>query len=598
MEATPNNNTLPLRQADFSNLAEALDYAAAGVTGCNFYNGRSQLDAVLTYAQLRTQARGLARRLVGMGLTRGSRIAIIADTTPEFLLFFFACQYTGLVPVPLPVSVNLGNHASYVRQLRRLLTSCRASVLTAPQAFAAVISETAQDLDLVFVGDLHAFNEQFPETDKPLRPTQTDELAYIQYTSGSTRFPRGVMISQTAVMNNLAGIVRHGVKIKPNDRAMSWLPYYHDMGLVGLVLATVASQVSVDYMGTREFAMRPRQWLALMSRNKASVSFSPPFGYELCARRLRPGEADNLDLSAWRVAGVGAETIRPEPLRRFAQILEPSGFDQRAFLACYGMAECSLAVSFSPLNQGLAVDTVDSAHLCYDQLAIPVRATPKRETLRRENSYVDCGTPLPDFQVEIRNDNGKALSQRSLGIVHVKGPSVMAGYFGDSQTTTETLSADGWLNTGDLGYCIGDRLFITGRQKDLIIINGRNVWPQDLEYLAEQQPEVRPGDAIAFAAPDLEGKDTTILLVQCRETSPTKRDDLVARLSVLVREEIGIECIVELAPLHTLPRTSSGKLSRSKARLNYLQSQSQTETPTKHPAIDLSAHVHAERVVS
>ena len=142
---------------------------------------------------------------------------------------------------------------------------------------------------------------------------------------------------------------------------------------------------------------------------------------------------------------------------------------------------------------------------------------------------MDCGTPLPDFQVEIRNDKGKVLQERSLGIVFVKGPSVMSGYFGDSATTRETLSADGWLNTGDLGYRLGDRLVITGRQKDLIIINGRNVWPQDLEYLAEQQAEVRPGDTIAFAAPDPEGKDTTILVVQCRETDPIKRDDLVAR---------------------------------------------------------------------
>ena len=168
-------------------------------------------------------------------------------------------------------------------------------MLLPPQGFEPIVREAAKGLDLYFLGDLHAFIERFPETGKALRPTQPEELAYLQYTSGSTRFPRGVMITQKAVLSNLAGIIRHGVRIKPGDRAMSWLPYYHDMGLVGLVLASAASQVSVDYMGTREFAMRPRQWLALMSRNKTTISFSPPFGYELCARRLRPGEADNLD---------------------------------------------------------------------------------------------------------------------------------------------------------------------------------------------------------------------------------------------------------------------------------------------------------------
>ncbi len=591
MQATPNNNTVPLRQADFSNLAEALDYAATGVTGCNFYNGRSELDTVLTYAQLRTQARVLARRLVGMGLSRGSRVAIIADTTPEFLLFFFASQYAGLVPVPLPIAISLGNRQTYVRQLRRLLKSCRASIATAPQPFVHFVREAAKDLELYFIGDLHAFNERYPETEAVLQPTQSEEVAYLQYTSGSTRFPRGVMITQRAVMNNLGGIVRHGVQIKPGDRAMSWLPYYHDMGLVGLVLASVASQVSVDYMGTREFAMRPRQWLALMSRNKATISFSPPFGYELCARRLRPGEADNLDLSAWRVAGVGAETIRPEPLGRFAEVLEPSGFHPNAFLACYGMAECSLAVTFSALDQGLGVDIVDSEHLSYNHVAIPERSSLSQRSSQRCNTYVDCGVPLPDFQIDIRDDHNKQLPERSLGTVFVRGPSVMSGYFGDAEATRDTLSADGWLNTGDLGYRIGDRLVITGRQKDLIIVNGRNVWPQDLEYLAEQQSEVRTGDAIAFAAPDLDGKDTAILMVQCRETDPTKRADLVARLRRLVRVEIGVECSVELAPLHTLPRTSSGKLSRSRARSNYMKTR-------KNQALDSGGRITAEGVMS
>jgi fatty-acyl-CoA synthase len=255
------------------------------------------------------------------------------------------------------------------------------------------------------------------------------------------------------------------------------------------------------------------------------------------------------------------------------------------------MAECSLAVTFSTLNQGLTVDTVDSDHLCYDHVALPMRSSLSQKTSQRYNTYVDCGAPLPDFQVEIRNGNGERLPERSLGTVFVRGPSVMSGYFGDSDATRETLSIDGWLNTGDLGYHVGDRLIITGRQKDLIIINGRNVWPQDLEYLAEQQPEVRPGDAIAFAAPDLEGKDTTILVVQCRETDPIKRADLVSRLRRLVRVEIGVACSVELAPLHTLPRTSSGKLSRSRARSNYMKTQ-------QHQAIDLGARIPAEGVMS
>jgi fatty-acyl-CoA synthase len=376
------------------------------------------------------------------------------------------------------------------------------------------------------------------------------------------------MITQQAVLSNLAGIIKHGVRIGPGDRCCSWLPFYHDMGLVGLVLVPTASQVSVDYLGTREFAVRPRQWLALMTRTKATISFSPPFGYDLCSRRLRPGEAAKFDLSNWRVAGVGAEMIRAESLQRFAEVLAPAGFDPTAFLVCYGMAECSLAISFAPLDEEFSVDCIDGDHLSNYREAVPV-STDGHAT-GRPRSFVDCGEPLPEFEVEIRDESGCVLPERRTGVIHLRGPSVMSGYFEAEEITAETLSADGWLNTGDVGYRIGAKLVITGRAKDLIIINGRNIWPQDLEYLAEQQSEVRSNDTLAFAAPGPGGIEMPVMVVQCRETDSEKRADLVTRISRLVRSELGIDCHVELVSLHTLPRTSSGKLSRSKARENYI----------------------------
>lgn len=573
MKATPTKNRLPLRPGDFESLADALDYAALGETGCNFFSGRGELYEALSYGQLRRDARGIAKRLVAGGFARGTRLALIAETNPDFLRFFFACQYAGLVPVPLPVSINLGSQGAYVRQLEAMFASCRPALVISPAGFVPFVEEAVGGGDgVVFVGDPESFYGAYPEGDVALDPSRPDEVAYLQYTSGSTRFPRGVVISEGTVMNNLAGIIRYGIQVRAGDRCVSWLPFYHDMGLVGQMLGPVASQLSVDYLSTREFAMRPRQWLRLMSENKGTISFSPPFGYELCARRIKSDEAEGYDLSSWRVAGVGAETIRPEPLRRFAQALAPSGFSDSSFLACYGMAECSLAVSFAPLGTGLHVDEVDSERLACDQRAItlPEAAEGKR------NPFVDCGSPLPEFAVEIRDDEGRVLGERRVGTVHVRGPSVMSGYFEDPQITAEVLSGDGWLDTGDLGYRVGSDLFITGRKKDLIIINGRNIWPQDLEYIAEQQPEVRPGDSLAFAAPGPDGRDTTIMVVQCRETDPQRREALIKRLRGRVRQELGIECVVELAPLHTLPRTSSGKLSRSRARLDYINSRTET----------------------
>jgi len=572
LNATPTENTLSFRAADFSNLAEALDYAAKGVTGCNFYNGRGELYAVLPYATLRDDARILARRLMGLGLERGARVALVADTNPEFLRFFFACQYAGLVPVPLPIPMSLGSHKAYVEQLCGMLKSCEASVAMAPSGFMPFLDEASEQLPLVFHGDPDAF-AKLPEADVTLQHSQDSETAYIQYTSGSTRFPRGVVITQHAVLSNLAGIIRDGVKMGPGDRCVSWLPFYHDMGFVGLVLVPLTSQVSVDYLGTREFAVRPRQWLVLMSQTRATISFSPPFGYELVERRLRPGEAATFDLSAWRVAGVGAELIRPETLSRFADALAPAGFDAKAFVACYGMAECSLAVSFAPLNVGVEVDRIDADYLADENEARPLLLEDSQnEGAPRARSFVVCGRPLPEFEVEIRGMDGVALTERHIGTIFLRGPGIMSGYFGNAEASSASLSSDGWLNTGDVGYRWGDDIVITGREKDLIIINGRNIWPQDLEYLAEQQPEVRTGDALAFSAPGPDGDEITVIVVQCRERDVAKRANLVNRLQQLVRTELGINCYVQLVPLHTLPRTSSGKLSRSKAQLNFVNS--------------------------
>ncbi len=569
MDASPAANNIPLRIADFSTLAEALDYAARGRTGYNFFDGAGKLYATITYAELRQQAQTLARRIIGLGVKRGSRVALVADTHPDFSRFFFACQYAGLIPVPLPASVYLGGRTAYVKQLNRLLSICQADIAMASEEFLPFLTDAAEGLKLRFWGRAEDFdNLQIPDT--PLRPTEPNEIAYLQYTSGSTRFPRGVMITQKAVMSNLFAILKYGTQIRPGDRAVSWLPYYHDMGLVGLVLAPMAAQITVDYLRTRDFAMRPRLWLKLMSENQGTLSFSPPFGYELCARRLRPEEVDNFDLSTWRIAGVGAETIRTDALERFAEILAPGKFDRYSFVPCYGMAECSLAVSFATLGQGFEVDQVDGKLLAEQQKALPL--DPAQGNGRNSsNSFVNCGAPLPGYHVEVRDARGRVLPERHCGTLYVKGPSVMSGYFGDLKTSREVLSPDGWLNTGDLAYRIGNSIIITGREKDLIIINGRNIWPQDLEYLAEQQPEVRTGDASAFSVPDQGGAERAVMMVQCRETEDKKRADLRNRLNGLIREEFGIDCLIELVPRNTLPRTTSGKLSRSGARKEYLK---------------------------
>jgi fatty-acyl-CoA synthase len=234
------------------------------------------------------------------------------------------------------------------------------------------------------------------------------------------------------------------------------------------------------------------------------------------------------------------------------------------------MAECSLAVSFAPLAKGLSVDSVDGDYLSENRQALPAKVNTPQDAIR-SNRFVDCGTPFPGYEVEVRDPDGSKLPERHVGTIHVRADSIMSGYFGDLKLTQEVLTTDGWFNTGDLGYFVKNGLFVTGREKDMIIINGRNIWPQDLEFAAEQQPEVRTGDASAFSVPGPDGQEKTVMMVQCRVSDDQQRTDLRERLQRLIHQELGIECYIDLVPRNTLPRTTSGKLSRSKARKEFLK---------------------------
>ncbi len=556
-----------MRTGNFSTLAQALDYAATGLTGYNFYSRKGDLYYTFPYSELRRESRKLARKLLSTGLERGARVAIVAVTHPDFVRFFFACQYAGLIPVPLPAGTHLNGAEAYTLQISRLLRICGAELAVAPEDFIPFLKNAAHDLGLKIAAGPEEY-DALPESSGELHPLRKEELAYLQFTSGSTRFPKGVMITQSAVMNNLAAITGPGIRVMPGDRAVSWLPFYHDMGLVGLMLASMASQLSVDFFSTIDFVMRPRLWLKLISENRATISFGPPFSYELAAMRLKDSDVSEYDLSAWRIAGIGAEMIKTESLKKFANRLEPAGFDPKSFIPCYGMAECSLAVTFAEIGRGIEIDKIDAEVLA--RSGAIVHADKGIRTQSRTTSFVRCGRPLPDFEVEIRDSDGRPLHGDKCGTLFLRGPSIMSGYFGDSETTEEVLSDDGWLNTGDLAYWSHDDIVITGRSKDLIIINGRNIWPQDIEYLAETLDEIRTGDACAFSCFDGNGNEHAVLMVQSRINDAEEKNAVTERLKRLVQQELGVDCRVEMVPRNTLVRTTSGKPSRSGSRKVYL----------------------------
>ncbi len=559
-------NSQPKRLGDFETLTDALEYAATGETGYNFYDARGNLKSVLGYTKLQQDAKQTARRLMGLGLQRGEKVAIIADTTPEFITLFFACRYAGVVPFAMPVPVNLGSHDIYVKQLNGMMTVGNASAAIANKEYISFLEEAVKDLDSIrWTGSPEALNE-IPESEQDIVKNKQDEVAYLQFTSGSTRAPQGVVVKEHAVMSNLRGIVRDGLRMYENDRCASWLPFYHDMGLIGLVLSPLVSQMSVDFLRTRDFAVRPIQWLRLISRNKCTIAFCPPFGLELCAMRVRTADLEGLDLSSWRAAGIGAEMINPQILQAFAERFMPVGFSPDAFLPCYGLAEASLAVSFSEVGGGVEVMKVDTEALADRGVAVRVETDS-----RKSNEFVNCGKALPGHEVIVVDGNGDRLPDLRVGRVLLKGPSIMSGYINDEEATGRVMKPDGWMDTGDLGFLSDGNLYLTGRHKDIIIINGRNIRAQDIEEIAEQQPEIRTRETSAFSVIDSKGKSTVVLVIENRLSSVEERQALISRIQRLVYNAFGVKCFVELVPPHTLPRTSSGKLSRAAACKGFLE---------------------------
>jgi fatty-acyl-CoA synthase len=566
LASTPTQDSLPRRFSDFATLGAALDYAALGKRGLNFHDMRGQLAQPYPYSEMREDALQMAYRLISHGVRKDDRIALVAETGPDFAALFFGCVYAGAWPVPLPLPTSFGGKESYVDQLSVQLKSCDPKILFFPVELSDMANDAARACDVEGL-DWESFSDRIA-LKAELPTAQTDEICYLQYSSGSTRFPHGVAVTHKALLNNLSAH-SHGMEVTENDRCVSWLPWYHDMGLVGCFLSPVANQVSTDYMKTEDFARRPLAWLDVISAADGTViSYSPTFGYDICARRISSQSHvnDRFDLSKWRLAGNGADMIRPDVMQAFVDAFSDAGFKASSFLPSYGLAETTLAVSIMPPGEGIQVELVEETELTGHPGA------PDRPI--RYRAIVNCGRAVKDMTIEIRDENRKPLADRTIGKVWCTGPSLMKEYFRDKESTDACL-VDGWLDTGDMGYLSNGYIYIVGRAKDMIIINGKNHWPQDIEWAVEQLPGFKAGDIAAFAVTTPNGEETPAVLVQCRTTDEVERAKLREQIRDKVRSVTGMNCVVELVPPRTLPRTSSGKMSRAKARNLYLSGEIQ-----------------------
>jgi fatty-acyl-CoA synthase len=566
LQPTATTDTHPRRFSDFATLGEALDYAAKGKRGLNFHDPRGTLSRPYSYAELRDDALVAAYQLIAHGIKPGDRIALIAETCPQFAAFFFGTVYAGAWPVPLPLPTSFGGRDSYVDQLCVQMGSADPKMLIYPEELEGMAGDAARKLNIEGVSWEDFSEQNGPECALPIATPH--DIAYLQYSSGSTRFPHGVAVTHHALLNNLAAH-SHGMEVNETDRCVSWLPWYHDMGLVGCLLSPVANQVSADYLKTEDFARRPLAWLDLISRNEGTtLSYSPTFGYDICARRMssQTKASDRFDLSRWRVAGNGADMIRPDVMQSFVDAFAEAGFKPSAFLPSYGLAESTLAVTLMPVGEGIVVELVEETELSGD-----VRDTSRPQRYR---AIVNCGKACRDMAIEIRGSEGSILEDRAIGQVWASGPSIMHSYFRDPEATAACLK-DGWLNTGDMGYMSQGYLYIVGRAKDMIIINGKNHWPQDIEWAVEQLPGFKTGDIAAFSITTPSGEEAPAVLVHCRTSDDGERVKLRESIRDKVRSITGMNCVVELVPPRTLPRTSSGKLSRAKARTLYLSGEIQ-----------------------
>ncbi len=536
-------------------VAEALMAAAQSRRGIRSieHNGRSLL---LPYEQLAGEALGIAGALHARGLVPGDRVALVVPEVSGFIRAFFGISAAGLVPVPLCPPAQAGDIPTFARQSRHILMAGRVAAVVTTRAVVSLLDLAGLSLRAVLVVEQLA-----PAT--PLeRPVgiAMEAPALLQFTSGSTAAPKGVVLTHANLHANIAAIAGpEGLALEPSDIGVSWLPLYHDMGLIGMLLTPIYEAVDTIIMSPVLFLKRPTAWLEAISSYRGTVSFAPNFAYDLCQRRVKPVQIDTLDLSCWRIAGCGAEPIRVDTLRAFADHFACTGFQPASFLASYGLAEHSLAVAFA--RDGLHVDAVQPERLVRRSVALPAANGSPAVRL------VGCGRAFPGHEIRVVDDAGRPLPDRHVGAIVVRGPSVMAGYFEDAAATAEAL-CDGWLDTGDTGYLVEGELFVCGRTKDLIVRQGRKYHPPDLEAALADLPGIRATGIVVFGVNRLGDDDEVVAVLEARASAAS--DDIVDRARRRVRETAGLELDrVVVTPPGTIPRTTSGKVRRAETRERY-----------------------------
>jgi 1-acyl-sn-glycerol-3-phosphate acyltransferase len=532
-----------------------------------FYPGDGEPEE-LTFAGLARRARAVAAGLRDLGIGPGQAVGIMLPTCLDYFAAFFGAQLAGGIPVPLYPPARRSQIEDHLRRQAGILDTAQAGVLvTFPEVLPLARLLRAQLPGLRRVVTVSDLSAPASRQEGAFPAVQETDVAFLQFTSGSTGSPKGVILTHANLLANLRSIGK-AVEIGPDDVVVSWLPLYHDMGLIGSWMGGLYFGLPLILMSPLSFLARPSRWLWAIHRHRATLSPAPNFAYELCVAKVADEEIEGLDLSSWRYALNGAEPVSSEALRRFAQRYTRYGFDPRALAPVYGLAECSLALAFTPLGRGPVVDAVARETFQKTGRAVPLPETPPDPAgaLR----FVSCGFPVPEHEVRIVDDGGNEVGERQEGRLEFRGPSATSGYFRNPQATRR-LIRDGWLDSGDRAYVAGGEVYVTGRVKDVLIRAGRNLHPHELEEAVGEVPGVRKGCVAVFGAADPQsGTERVVVLAETRERGEAELELLRREIQDVAIDLLGTPADdVVLAPPHTVPKTSSGKVRRAASRELY-----------------------------
>ena len=558
-------NTVTAAGDDANTLIDVLDWHATRSPErphIRFYQDDGNGE-VVSYGQLLERATAVARGLQQQGLEPGQAVALMLPTSSDYFYSFYGALLAGGIPVPIYPPMRPAQLEDHLRRQGNILKNCRAACLiTVPEAkrLAQLLRSQVESLNAVLtVAELNR-----PDGDFQRAAPGADDLAFIQYTSGSTGNPKGVMLTHA---NLLANIRADGQAIRAdsNDVFVSWLPLYHDMGLIGAWLGSLYFAPQLVIMSPIAFLTRPQRWLRAIHQHRGTISAAPNFAYELCLNKIDDADLEGLDLGSWRVAFNGAETVNPESVLRFCERFGRFGFRREAMFPVYGLAESSLGVSFPPLGRGPLIERVQREPFLRDGKALPSE-DPQDQALQ----FVACGYPLPGHEVRIVDSVERELPERQRGHLQFRGPSTTSGYF-DNPEQSRLLRHGDWLDSGDLAYIDGGEVYITGRSKDLIIRAGRNIFPDEIEGAVGELAGIRKGRVAVFASDDpRSATERLVVLAETREQDLDARQELIANINQVATDLTqGPPDDVVLAPPDTVLKTSSGKIRRAACRELY-----------------------------